>query len=257
MDPCAPTRTRDGHHPAHHRPGLRTARPPQADIPHRRGRRGRTSCWLDPGNSQSPSTTALSRERRIFDDEPPSLRRELACATDLEACYDYPRISASERRAPAGTRGGGRLRPGEDRRAAHPRRGRNRPLPRWRSGRVRGRQVLFQHSRAAKELSKFCNLGDIDITAHQHTRGALNRLAGTRRSKNAAADVRSRMISDLAQSQTARSSRPRHTGRLPSATPTRAPFSCPLLSRTPNVARDTRTERSVTRQEGCQTQESD
>ena len=28
-------------------------------------------------------------------------------------------------------------------------------------------QVLFQYSRAAKELWKFCNLGDVEMTARQ------------------------------------------------------------------------------------------
>ena len=32
--------------------------------------------------------------------------------------------------------------------------------------------VLFQYSRAAKELWKFCNMGDVEMTAHHVREGA-------------------------------------------------------------------------------------
>ena len=43
-------------------------------------------------------------------------------------------------------------------------------IDRFRSGELKAfdvDEVLFQYSRAAKELWKFCNIGDVDVTAGQ------------------------------------------------------------------------------------------
>ena len=142
--------------------------------------------YAAPSRAPHTRTDPLVRRRRAcVGPGPPTGGTRLICSRDecthsLVRWFALASARVPEVRSSAGTRGGGGHHGAKlAELVVHV----AEAIDRFRGGELDAfdvDEVLFQYSRAARELWKFCNVGDVELTAGQLHDGSADRLVGTR-----------------------------------------------------------------------------